>query len=144
MNNLSSSADCAGERHSSTEKLIRAYSLFISIFFLVASPIAVYYTKEWDFFDNLFEIITSPCPLVTDYFALGGLGTDATEQIADIVLINDDLTKLVDGLKIAKKTKNIIWQNIIFALLIKLIFLVISPFNIINDILIYGGQMMQK
>ena len=71
--------------------------------------------------------------------ALGGLGTDATEQIADIVLINDDLTKLVDGLKIAKKTKNIIWQNIIFALLIKLIFLVISPFNIINDILIYGA-----
>ena len=71
--------------------------------------------------------------------AIGGLGTDATEQIADIVLINDDLSKLVDGLKIAKKTKSIIWQNIIFALLVKLVFLVMAPFNIINDILIYGA-----
>lgn len=71
--------------------------------------------------------------------AIGGLGTDATEQIADIVLINDDLSKLIDGLKIAKKTKSIIWQNIIFALLVKLVFLVMAPFNIINDILIYGA-----
>ena len=71
--------------------------------------------------------------------AIGGLGTDATEQIADIVLINNDLSKLVDGLKIAKKTKSIIWQNIIFALLVKLVFLVMAPFNIINDILIYGA-----
>ena len=71
--------------------------------------------------------------------AIGGLGTDATEQIADIVLINDDLSKLIDGLKIAKKTKSIIWQNIVFALLVKLVFLVMAPFNIINDILIYGA-----
>ena len=71
--------------------------------------------------------------------SIGGLGTDATEQIADIVLINDDLSKLIDGLKIAKKTKSIIWQNIIFALLVKLVFLVMAPFNIINDILIYGA-----
>ena len=72
-------------------------------------------------------------------FAIGGLGTDATAQIADIVLINNDISKLSTSIKISKKTKSIIWQNVIFALLIKLVFLVLAPFNIINDILIYGA-----
>jgi len=65
------------KKHKSTfsERLIRAYPLFISLFFLIASPIAVLYTKEWDFFDNLWRILTSPSKLVTDYFALGGLGS---------------------------------------------------------------------
>ncbi|MBR4013603.1 MAG: DUF1576 domain-containing protein, partial [Clostridia bacterium] len=65
------------EKHKSTisERLIRAYPLFISLFFLIASPIAVFYTKEWGFFDNLWRILTSPSKLVTDYFALGGLGS---------------------------------------------------------------------
>ncbi len=75
MNTVSTSASVADNKHATTEKLIRGYSLFISLFFLAATPIAVLYTEEWDFFDNLFQIITSPCPLVTDYFALGGLGS---------------------------------------------------------------------
>ena len=54
---------------------IYLYPLFISLMFLVATPIAVVYTKEWDFFDNLLRILTSPSKLVTDYFALGGLGS---------------------------------------------------------------------
>ena len=61
--------------HISNERLIRAYTVFISLFFLISTPIAVLYTKEWDFFENLWRIITSPCKLVTDYFALGGLGS---------------------------------------------------------------------
>lgn len=56
-------------------RLIYLYPLFISILFLLATPIAVIYTKEWDFFDNLVRILTSPSKLVTDYFALGGLGS---------------------------------------------------------------------
>ena len=56
-------------------RLIYLYPLFISLFFLAATPIAVIYTKEWDFFENLLRILTSPCKLVTDYFALGGLGS---------------------------------------------------------------------
>jgi len=75
MNLAAESVSLADKRHAMTERQIRAYALFVSLFFLVASPIAVLYTKEWDFFDNLFRIITSPCPLVTDYFALGGLGS---------------------------------------------------------------------
>ena len=58
-----------------SNKLIYLYPLFISLMFLVATPIAVVYTKEWDFFDNLLRILTSPSKLVTDYFALGGLGS---------------------------------------------------------------------
>ena len=61
--------------HKLSDRLIYFYPLFISLFFLVAAPIAVIYTKEWDFFENLVRILTSPSKLVTDYFALGGLGS---------------------------------------------------------------------
>ncbi len=58
-----------------SKRLTYLYPLFISLFLLAATPIAVIYTNEWDFFDNLLRILTSPCKLVTDYFALGGLGS---------------------------------------------------------------------
>ena len=58
-----------------SRKLIYLYPLFISLSFLVATPIAIIYTNEWDFFDNLLRLLTSPSKLVTDYFALGGLGS---------------------------------------------------------------------
>ena len=61
--------------HKLSDRLIYFYPLFISLFFLAAAPIAVIYTKEWDFFENLVRILTSPSKLVTDYFALGGLGS---------------------------------------------------------------------
>ena len=56
-------------------RLIRIYPLFVSLFFLAATPIAVCYTGEYDFLDNLWHILSSPCRLITDYFALGGLGS---------------------------------------------------------------------
>lgn len=58
-----------------SKRLIYLYPLFISLLFLIATPIAVIYTKEWNFFENLVRILTSPSKLVTDYFALGGLGS---------------------------------------------------------------------
>ena len=58
-----------------SKRLIYLYPLFISLFFLAATPIAVIYTKEWDFFENVVRILFSPSKLVTDYFALGGLGS---------------------------------------------------------------------
>ena len=63
------------QEYKQSQRLIYLYPLFISLFFLAATPIAVIYTKEWDFFDNLIRILTSPSKLVTDYFALGGLGS---------------------------------------------------------------------
>lgn len=62
-------------RFTFNERFIRGYSLFISLFILAAVPIAVVYTQEWDFFENLWRILSSPCRLITDYFALGGLGS---------------------------------------------------------------------
>ncbi len=75
MTHASTSASVADTKFAFNERLIRAYTLFISLFFLLVTPIAVIYTKEWDFFENLWLILSSPCKLVTDYFALGGLGS---------------------------------------------------------------------
>lgn len=72
---LASAHDQADKNSTFNERLIRAYALSISLFFLVSSPIAVIYTQEWDFWENLWRILSSPCKLVTDYFALGGLGS---------------------------------------------------------------------
>ena len=69
-------AEAANERRDRlNRKLVVAYPVFISLFFLIATPIAVWYTEEWDFFANLWRIISSPCRLITDYFAVGGLGS---------------------------------------------------------------------
>ena len=75
MSHVSLSAPGADTKPTFNERLIRIYALCISLFFLAAAPIAVLYTKEWDFFENLWRILTSPCKLITDYFALGGLGS---------------------------------------------------------------------
>ena len=63
------------EEHKLSNRLIYLYPLLVSLFFLAAAPIAVVYTKEWSFLENLVRILTSPSKLVTDYFALGGLGS---------------------------------------------------------------------
>jgi len=51
--------------------------------------------------------------------AMGGLGSDAAIEAADIVLMTDEPTKLVSAIKIAKRTRIIVWQNIVFALAVK-------------------------
>ena len=58
-----------------SQRLIYLYPIFISLSLLIATPIAVIYTKEFDFLDNLIRILTSPSKLITDYFALGGLAS---------------------------------------------------------------------
>lgn len=62
-------------KYTYNEHFIRIYSLAISLFFLVSVPFAIFYTKEWNFFENLLTILSSPCKIITDYFALGGLGS---------------------------------------------------------------------
>ena len=63
------------KEHKLSNRLIYLYPWLVSLFFLAAAPIAVVYTKEWNFLENLVRILTSPSKLVTDYFALGGLGS---------------------------------------------------------------------
>jgi Cd2+/Zn2+-exporting ATPase len=62
--------------------------------------------------------------------AMGALGSDAAIEAADVVLMTDELTKLVDAIKIAQRTKRIIVQNIVFALGVKGIFLVLGALGI--------------
>jgi len=62
--------------------------------------------------------------------AMGALGSDAAIEAADVVLMTDELTKLVDAIKIAKRTKRIIVQNIVFALGVKGVFLVLGALGI--------------
>lgn len=52
--------------------------------------------------------------------AMGGLGSDAAIEASDIVLMTDEPYKLVEAINIAAKTRKIVWQNIVFALGIKL------------------------
>ncbi|RZK10200.1 MAG: cadmium-translocating P-type ATPase, partial [Flavobacterium sp.] len=55
--------------------------------------------------------------------AMGGLGSDATIETADIVIQNDQPSKIVAAIKVGKITKQIVWQNIILAMGVKLIVL---------------------
>jgi Cd2+/Zn2+-exporting ATPase len=61
--------------------------------------------------------------------AMGGLGSDAAREAADIVLMTDEPLKIIEGLKIAKSTHAIVWQNIIFALGIKGLVLIAGAFG---------------
>ncbi|EOC99668.1 heavy metal translocating P-type ATPase [Caldisalinibacter kiritimatiensis] len=58
--------------------------------------------------------------------AMGGLGSDAAIEVADIVIMTDEPSKIVTAIKIARKTKTIVWQNIIFALTIKIAVLLLG------------------
>jgi len=62
--------------------------------------------------------------------AMGGLGSDAAIEAADVVLMTDEPSKLVTAIGIAKKTRSIVWQNIIFALSVKVIILVLAAMGI--------------
>ncbi len=52
--------------------------------------------------------------------AMGGVGSDAAIEAADIVIMNDEPSKLIEGIKIARKTKKIVNQNIFFSLAVKI------------------------
>ena len=64
--------------------------------------------------------------------AMGGLGSDAAIETADVVLIDDKISKISDLIKISKKTRRILIENIIFILLIKGIFIVLGIFGLAN------------
>lgn len=59
-------------------------------------------------------------------FAMGGVGSDIAVKSADVVILNDNITCISDAIKIAKKTKVIVYQNIIFIMAIKVGFLMLG------------------
>ena len=64
--------------------------------------------------------------------AMGGLGSDAAIETADIVIQNDQILKIVSALKIGKLTRNIVWQNIILAMAVKVAVLSLGAFGVAN------------
>ena len=61
--------------------------------------------------------------------AMGGAGSDAAIEAADVVIMNDEPSKIVTAIKIAKKTKEIVWQNITIAFAVKIIVMILGLFG---------------
>lgn len=64
--------------------------------------------------------------------AMGAIGSDAAIEAADIVIMDDSLKKIPYLISFAKRTRNIVWQNIVFALLVKILVMALSLFNMGN------------
>lgn len=58
--------------------------------------------------------------------AMGGLGSDATIETADIVIQNDQPSKIVTAIRVGKLTKRIVWQNILMAMVVKIVVLILG------------------
>ena len=64
--------------------------------------------------------------------SMGISGSDAAIEASDVVLMKDDLRGILFIKEVAKKTINIVYENIVFSLLIKFIILILSAFGITN------------
>jgi len=62
--------------------------------------------------------------------AMGALGSDAAIETADVVLMTDSPLKVADAINVAKLTRNIVWQNIFFAIGVKLVFIILGIWGI--------------
>ena len=62
-------------------------------------------------------------------FAMGGAGTDTAMEAADVVVMNDDLRRIPETIRLSRKTHVVLWQNISLALGIKAVFLLLALFG---------------
>ena len=62
--------------------------------------------------------------------AMGGLGSDSAIEAADVVIMTDEPSKLINAIKISKKTMRIVKENIIFAIVVKVAVLILSAFGL--------------
>jgi len=62
-------------------------------------------------------------------FAMGGAGTDTAMEAADIVIMNDDLRRIPETIRLSRETRAVLWQNITIALGIKAVFLMLALFG---------------
>ena len=62
--------------------------------------------------------------------AMGGMGSDAAIEAADVVFMDDKPSKLADAILIARKTCAIVRQNVVFALAVKLLVMVLGAFGV--------------
>lgn len=62
-------------------------------------------------------------------FAMGGAGTDTAMEAADVVIMNDDVRRVAETVRLSRRTHGVLWQNITLALGIKAVFLVLAVFG---------------
>lgn len=62
-------------------------------------------------------------------FAMGGAGTHTAMEAADVVVMNDDIRRLAETIRLSQRTHAVLWQNITLALGIKLVFLLLALFD---------------
>ena len=61
---------------------------------------------------------------------MGGLGSDAAIEAADVVLMTDEPSKIVDAIHLSKRTMRIVRENIVFAISVKVLVLILSALGI--------------
>jgi len=64
--------------------------------------------------------------------AMGSLGSDAAIEAADLVIMDDELSKIADIIRISRKTVRIVRQNVAFALIVKAAVLILGIFGLAN------------
>ncbi|MBM6774827.1 heavy metal translocating P-type ATPase [Olsenella profusa] len=64
--------------------------------------------------------------------AMGAMGSDAAIEAADVVLMDDHPSKIARAMRVARKTMRIVWQNIVFALGVKILILVLAAVGVAN------------
>lgn len=64
--------------------------------------------------------------------AMGGMGADAAIESADVVIMNDSISKIAEGIKISRKTKRIVYENIVGSLSLKVAIMILSALGITN------------
>ena len=62
-------------------------------------------------------------------FSMGGIGTDIAKEAADVLIMNDDLRKVAETVRLSRRTHVVLWQNIVLALGIKALFFVLALFD---------------
>ena len=72
--------------------------------------------------------------------AMGAMGSDAAIEAADIVLMDDKPSNIARAIRVARKTMGIVWQNIVFALAVKLLILVLAALGLANTWLAVFGD----
>ena len=63
---------------------------------------------------------------------MGNLGSDIAINASDIVIMNDDISKIVKAIDISKYTRKIIKENLVFAISVKIIVLILSTLGLVN------------
>ena len=77
------------------------------------------------------ELMNAPVIKLADLgISMGGVGSDAAIEASDIVLMRDDLDKIITAIKIAKMTQKIVIFNIVFALSFKFLMLILAVFGV--------------